>query len=60
MNWLSDNWADILTALAAVHVLALFVANLTPTPKDNAFIEKVYSGIMIAAGLVTKEAKGTK
>ena len=60
MNWLSENWGDLVTAFAALHVVALFVANLTPTPKDNALIGKIYSGVMLVAGLVTKEAQGTK
>jgi len=60
MQWLIDNWDSVLTALTALHVLALFIANITPTPKDNEFIGKVYHWVEGFAGLWTKEARGVK
>lgn len=58
--WVLANQTTILTAVVAAHGAALAVVNLTPTPKDNAVLEKVYSVISFFAGLVTKEAQGTK
>ena len=43
--------------IAALHVLAVIIVNLTPTPKDNEVLGKTYKWIEILAGLLTKKAK---
>jgi hypothetical protein len=48
---------EILAALFAVHAAAVAIVNLTPTPKDDEFVAKVYRVIEILAGIVNKLAK---
>lgn len=43
--------------LAGVHIAALVVVNLTPTPADDAFVAKFYRWVEILAGFVTQAAK---
>lgn len=57
-DWITANWDGILALVAAVHVLALAVVNLTPTPKDDAFVATVYGVIEKIAGIFTTKAKG--
>lgn len=47
----------ILAGILAAHALALFVVNLTPTPKDDAFVGKLYKFLEGLAGVVTMRAK---
>lgn len=55
--WVADNIEGILAAIAAVHVAAVAIVNLTPTPKDDAIVERVYSVIEKVAGLFSPKAK---
>lgn len=57
MEWLTENWDSLLAAAAGLHVFALFVVNLTPTPKDDAALAKAYRWVETVAGLVGKRAK---
>lgn len=57
INHLTDNWAEIAGVLAAVHVLALAIVNVTPTPKDDELYGKLYKVVEVIAGIVTKLAK---
>ena len=43
----------ILMGLAATHTAALAIVNLTPTPKDDEIIAKVYKVIEWLAGVIT-------
>lgn len=47
----------ILAALAAVHVLAVIVVNLTPTPKDNEWLGNAYKVIEGLAGILSTKVK---
>lgn len=47
----------ILAGILAAHALALFVVNLTPTPKDDEFVGKLYKFLEGLAGVVTSKAK---
>lgn len=47
----------VLGGLLAAHALAVFAVNLTPTPKDDAVIGKVYKVVEWVAGIVTRKAK---
>lgn len=47
----------VIAGLLAAHTLAVFVANLTPTPKDNDWLAKIYGVIEWLAGLITPKAK---
>ena len=57
LNHFTQNWTELVGVAAAVHVLALAIVNLTPTPKDDAVYGKVYKAIELLAGLVTKLVK---
>lgn len=57
INHLTENWAEIAGILAAIHVLALAIVNVTPTPKDDELYGKLYKVIEVIAGIVTKLAK---
>ena len=50
----AGNWLEI---GFAVHALALAIVNLTPTPKDDAWVAKGYRVLEIVAGLLSKKAK---
>ncbi|MFB2563645.1 hypothetical protein [Rhizobium sp. IMFF44] len=45
------------TIAAAIHVAALAVVNLTPTPKDNEFVAKAYKWVEVAAGVLHPNVK---
>jgi hypothetical protein len=49
--------ATILAGLVAAHGLALFIVNLTPTPKDNEIVMKLYRVVEYVAGIVSPKAK---
>jgi len=57
INYISENWTDIVGVLAAVHVLALAIVNVTPSKKDDELYNKLYKIVEILAGIVTKTAK---
>lgn len=42
MEYIQANWAQILTATTAVVAAASTLCALTPTPKDDAIIGKLY------------------
>lgn len=52
-----DNWDGILAVIVAAHALALAIVNLTPTPKDDEIVGKVYKVIEALAGVLTRKAK---
>lgn len=58
-EWITTNWTGILAAVAGAHALALAVVNLTPTPKDDAILAKVYKVVEFVAGFFTSKAKET-
>lgn len=43
--------------LIALHSLAVFVVNMTPTPKDDAFVARFYRVVEIIAGIISSKAK---
>ena len=43
--------------LLSAHATALMIVNLTPTPKDDAAVARVYRLIEILAGLLSKKVK---
>ena len=54
---IQDNWAQITTVAAAIHVIALTIINLTPSKKDDEFYNRAYKVIEFMAGIITKKAK---
>ena len=57
MDYLLNNWSEIVGIAGAIHLLALAIVNLTPTPKDDEIYAKAYKVIEKLAGVVTKLAK---
>lgn len=57
MDYLMNNWSEIVGIAGALHLLALAIVNLTPTPKDDEIYAKAYKVIEKLAGIVTKLAK---
>lgn len=47
----------VLAGVLAAHALAVFIVNLTPTPKDDRVVRKVYKVIEWVAGIVTTKSK---
>lgn len=41
MEWIQNNWKDILAVIGAAVALATAVVKLTPTPKDDHILSKV-------------------
>ena len=57
MDFLLSNWSEIVGIAGALHILALAIVNVTPTPKDNEFYGKLYKIVEKIAGIFTKIAK---
>jgi hypothetical protein len=57
LEYLLNNWAEVAGIAGALHILALAVVNLTPTPRDDEIYGKVYKVIEMLAGIVSKTAK---
>jgi hypothetical protein len=57
VNYVVNNWTEILALGAALHGLALVIVNTTRTPKDNEAYAKLYKVIEVIAGIITKIAK---
>lgn len=47
----------ILAVVVAAHALALVVVNLTPTPKDDKIVSRVYKVVEWLAGIVSSKSK---
>lgn len=43
MNWITENFANIMAVVGAVIVLARVIVKLTPTPADDGVLEKIVS-----------------
>jgi len=57
MDQLLAHAQQLLAVLFAIHALALAIVNLTPTPKDDAAVAKLYRVLEILAGIITRLAK---
>lgn len=56
MQFVQANWEGILLILTSAVALASAVAALTPTPKDDSIVKKVY-GLLDALALNVGKAK---
>lgn len=43
ISWITENYTSILAALGAVYSAATVVAAITPSDKDDTFLEKIGS-----------------
>lgn len=59
VEFITENWEAVLALLVALHALAVAIVNLTPTPKDDEVLAKVYRVVEVLAGLFTKKTKDT-
>ncbi len=57
IEWITTNGDAIAAALLATHAAAVAIVNLTPTPKDDEILAKLYKPIEWLAGILTKKAK---
>jgi hypothetical protein len=57
VDFLLSNWSEIVGIAGALHILALAIVNVTPTPKDDEFYGKIYKIVEKIAGIFTKIAK---
>jgi len=57
LEYLLNNWAEVAGIAGALHILALAVVNMTPTPKDDEIYGKIYRVVEMIAGIVSKTAK---
>lgn len=57
IHYLSENWAEVVGVLAALHVLALAIVNATESKKDDELYNKLYKIVEVLAGIITKTAK---
>lgn len=48
---------DLVQALLSAHALALLIVNLTPTPRDNVAVARLYRALEMVAGLWSPMAK---
>lgn len=64
LNATMTQFADYVALAIAIHALALVIVNITPTPKDNEYLDglskvlvKIYRAVEILAGIVSRRAK---
>ena len=43
MNWITENFANIMAVVGAIIVVARIIVKLTPTPADDTVLEKIVS-----------------
>jgi len=41
VNWITQNWQELVAALGGIVLAARIIVKLTPTPKDDTVLEKV-------------------
>ena len=51
MNFITENWQNIVGIAGAVVMLARLVVKLTPTPKDDTFMAKYILPALKSVGL---------
>ena len=49
MQYIQENWEQILTAITAVVAACSAIAALTPTPKDDGWVKKAYKIVDLLA-----------
>lgn len=52
INFFKSNSVELLAVVGAVYTIALFIVKLTPTPKDNEALERIYSIVMKVIGKI--------
>jgi len=57
LHTLAQALTDFSTIIFHLHVIALFVINVTKTPRSNSVANHIYRGLEVLAGLLTPLAK---
>ena len=57
ITFVTENWEAITAVAVGVHAAAVAIVNLTPTPKDDEIVGKVYRFVEAIAGIFTRTAK---
>jgi len=62
MEWILNNLVEIVATMGAVCMAASAITALTPTPKDDAIVSKIYKVVEVLGGVVgkAKDNGGTK
>ena len=42
-TWINQNWEHVVAAIGGIVIAARIIVKLTPTPKDDSFLEKIVS-----------------
>ena len=50
MDWIVENWAEILALLGALGAVATIVCRMTPSPKDDELVAKILSWLHMLPG----------
>ena len=50
MNWITENWQNIVGIAGGVVMLARLIVKITPTPKDDTALAKIIS-VLKSVGL---------
>lgn len=54
MTWLTDNWATIVLAILGLETAATYIVKLTPSTKDDEFVQKV-TDVLTSLGVKPKQ-----
>jgi hypothetical protein len=57
LHELAQGVQDFSTIIVHLHIVALFIINVTKTPQSNAIANRVYRALEMLAGLLTPLAK---
>jgi len=60
LQYLMNHSTEIMVALVAIHAAANAIVVLTPTPKDDIFVAKVYKIVEVLGGVFGKAKDGGK
>jgi len=58
IDYVSSNWEQIVALALAAHALASAITAMTPTPKDDRMLAKVYKIIEVVALVVGRAKDG--
>ena len=57
MEWIKDHYVDVFAAIGACYTAARLIVALTPTKKDDAFVEKAGAFLATVAKLFGLDLK---
>lgn len=60
MEWINENWAQIVPIISTVMLLSHLVTEITPTPKDDRVVKKVYKFFEIVGLKIGKSRESNR